>query len=387
MSDPSEPPHRLATLTTELGKKPIELAALLLAAGTTGALAAMNLAISRYLAVFNQPGLIASAEGFSPALIRSLGALFVAILLLTTMIIAAPVFSRHLVRSADGHPLEPGFDWPNKVDKPRWRNLITYLVAHGPLVTLLIYYALASLFPKLFNHQAGITLAYFTGLIPSALFVLTGQAKDRKWSTFAVTTLTTAQLGLFALSWFVAVLILFGDPGASTSTPFSWGAAGQVAGLMLTILAAHWFLTVISTQAWASLTFGLAILVAVLVGAPGDLAITYNVLRLAGVGGGVPKIFRDPKAAPDDPPKTACMILSTGDLQVIKLAPNPADCDATAMRALFFKLRNEGAQARARDLALVRVVRREVFIAPLTPADIALEPASPAPAKPPPKTP
>jgi hypothetical protein len=202
---------------------------------------------------------------------------------------------------------------------------------------------------------------------------------------FITTVLTTAQLGLFALSWFVAVLVIFGSPGTSAASPPGREAI-QVMGLALTVLAAHWFLTVVSGHAWASLTFGSAILVAVVVVAPGDLAITHNVLRLAGVGGGVLKTYRDPKAPPAAAPKTVCMILSAGDLRLIKLAPDPGDCDADTMRTWFFRLRGEDARARAQDLALVRVVKREAFIDTLTPADIQFEQAQgpsppPAPSK------
>lgn len=371
---PSEPTG-LAALQIELGKKPIELAVFVAAAATTVTLAGMNLAISRYLTVFGHSGLIAAADGFSPALIRSLGFLFVAILVLTTMMIAAPVFSRHLVGNVDDHPLAAGFDWPNKVEGHRLSNLQAYLVAHGPLVTLLIYYGLASLFPKPFNHQTGMTIAYVVGLVPAGLFVWMGEVRHRTWKDFVVTVLTAGQLGLLALSWFVAVLVLFGAPSAS-ATSLSWTNAFGMIGLILAVLGAHWFLTVISAHAWASVTFGLAILVGVVVVAPGDLTITHNALRLAGVGGGVLKTYRDPRAKPDAPPKAACLILATGDMRVIKLAPTPADCDAAAMRDLFFKLRRDTAQERLRDLALVRVVKSQIFIDTLTPADMALEPAT-----------
>ena len=390
MSDPSTnaPLQRFSTVKAELSKKPVELAIFATAVTTTGVFAAVNLALSRYLAVFGQPGLIASVDGLSPALIRSLGFLFAVTLLLTSTMITAPLFSRHLIRRAGGYPLAAGFDWPNVVDGPRWSSLIAYLVAHGPLVSLLGYYVLASLFPAQVNHQVWVIAAYLIGLIPSLLFVLFGRAKDRKAETYVDAVLTTSQLGLFAFSWFATVLVLFGDPSVAANGQFSWGAAAKLTSLCLAILAAHWFVTVISTHLWASLTFSLAVLLIVLVAVPGDLAITYNVLRLAGVGGGVPMTFRDPKAAPGTAPRTACLILSTGDLRVVKLAPKPADCDAVAMRRLFFKLRDEGAEARALDLAMVRVVKRETFVDVLTPADVALEPPSPPkPAATAPKTP
>lgn len=354
----------------EAAQKPIEAAALILVTLVGVGLAGMTLAISRYLLVFGEAGLIATTDGYAPSLLRPLAFLFIAFLLLITAIVVAPLYTRLIIGKAKDNPLADAFNWPNQVDRPRLPSLFAYLAAHGPMITLLAYYGLAALKPSLLN-PLGLVLMFGLGLAPAGLTVACGPREGRTPQRGFAALFTAAQLGVLAFYWFLSLFILLGDPAAALAPGPSWATGGQLAATLFCVLLAHWFLTVVGTQPRFGLLTGLLVTLMALLWKPGDQLITYNVLRMAGVGGGALKLYRDPSARPEAKPEAACLLLAAGDVQVLELTADPGRCDANVMRGRFLALRDASAADKARALVWLRVVRRERLLDPLASADIA----------------
>jgi hypothetical protein len=354
-------PNWLTRAGEEAAKRPLEVAASALAVTIAIGLASLHLMLNRYLMVFGQPGLsgFGQVANILPALAPVMALTTGGIILLIGLTVGSPIFTRYIFTGMDGHPLAEAFDWPNS-DTPRWPAMRAYLFAHAPLLALAVYASLAFLSPSLHINVTCLAIVYGVAVLaPAAFAAWPNQPKfGARLKNGVLAAIASGLLSFFGLVWLSLIWTMM-TPSSPSPQPMPWDARTWSVLIILLALMVHVMMTAfgaVPLARWAGLA---AVAAFILVRVPGDQLLTFNALRLAGIGGGVANTYRD---VGSDQVKIACLILATSDLRIVQLAANPSACDDGASRRTFITLRDASSAKKQKLLSDIRVFKLERFI-------------------------
>jgi hypothetical protein len=357
----------LSTALSEVAKKPGGLAAFLVTMLVATDLAFLILLINRYLAVFGQPGLIGfgNVAPLLPTLAPLLALCTLGLLGLIALYVGAPMLVRHLFSGSPDHPLAAAYAWPNDKDSPLAPAAIAYLAAHGPMFSVTAYIVAACFLPDRVPVSGWLFIGFVLAGLAVPLGLVVFKAINRPnsfWKTLGITLTFSFLLSCFSAVWIIMVLALTGvlhiDPAATSR---EWRLA-QAAGVVIVVIAIHLTMTVLSNHRGGMVFAFLMIVLTALTWVPGDQLITFNALRITGVGGGVVNFYRNPKAADLETLKAACLVLATGDLRIVWLVDDADRCSGGAMLRDFQVLRAGSPKIRQAKLQGLRVLKSELFI-------------------------
>lgn len=351
----------LAVLKTraleEISRKPLETLTLIGGVLSVVVLGLLNLMVSRYLAVFGQPGLPAFGDGGS--LLAGLVLTTLVVIFSGLIFISVPIFCRAWSEGFGEHLLSDAFSWHDEGGAGRKRAVQTYAALYGPLFACSLWIC-AMMFGMGWASPRWIWASLLVGLIVPALFILrTTPQADRGLAAITKALAMSLALSFIALIWLTVLILVSAQVLGPTFKDVSVVQGGLVGAAILTVLLLlHWVLTAAGRLRGAVFLLFLGLAAIILRVAPDDRLVTFVALRLANLGGGSLVFVRDTAAPPSSAPLPACLILSAGDTLILKLVKAADDCDDAAMRKTFATLIEADPDTRQVEFAKIRKLSR-----------------------------
>lgn len=354
MSSPQSPFYArvVERAQSEFLAKPIETTAkVTVAIFIPMGLAVTNVMVSRYLALFEQPGLSSGDIGL-------LGATVPMAVIITALFVgymALPLLSRSCVAA---HPtaFATALAWPVGRRRGRLQSLSAFVCLYAPLYVACAWVAATLALSPWVTSAHLVWGALGVGTIPPLAFAWRRRGVAGRGLDFAIeAALLSLAVSFLSFVWLLTWMLV--SPQyllpALQELSDSQGAAVGVA-LAVALILVHWLMHVVAGRRGVVVFCGLLLGVALTV-LPGDRLVTYNALRFAQIGGGVPIAL--PAAIGDEAaPQHACLILRTTSAQIVLRAKAPSDCDDEKMRKVFWGLVEAEPDERAALLTALRVV-------------------------------
>jgi len=344
------------------------------AAGALFGVIGPTLMVNDYLRAFGQPGLGAFGDNLIVGILQSAGLVFVLLVALIGMILAAPLFTRFFFAHQ-----QPGLGFADHVNTPIFgaprpprgdsftpRPVIAYFAANASLVGLTLVQALQPHWRWLQQPHAWL-LWVLLALSPVCAMLMvwcTIKSKNRApWATVLALMIGVA-FAMAAWSWVSSVDTLL-QPNLP---PNGQADPNRPAIILAAACVVHFALSAASHSRRVTVAMIVFAIIATMAVTPGSQMLIFNALRASNTGGGVPDYYPDPaRKTLGGPLRSACLILTAGEYRIVRLTDDPEDCSAARMRACYSGLRHAPSEAVRRQRACgVMPIRRDAFAGALT---------------------